>query len=36
MWRTSGDPKVVGWQREMLDTAQLLPHARRGCWAYPG
>lgn len=35
-WRTSGDPKVVGWQREMLDTAQLLHRARRGCWAYPG
>jgi|EP01047_Picozoa_sp_COSAG01_P058496 hypothetical protein len=35
-WRTSGDPKVVGWQREMLDTANLLHRARRGCWAYPG
>jgi hypothetical protein len=32
----SGDPKVVGWQNEMLDTAQLLHRARRGCWAYPG
>ncbi len=27
---------TVGWQREMLDTAQLLHRARRGCWAYPG
>ena len=35
-WRTSGDPKVVGWQNEMLDTAALLHRARRGCWAYPG
>ena len=23
-------------QREMMDTAQLLHRARRGCWAYPG
>lgn len=35
-WRTSGDPKSIGWQREMIDTAQLLHLARRGCWAYPG
>jgi hypothetical protein len=35
-WRTSGDPKVVGWPREMMDTAHLLHHAYRGCWAYPG
>ena len=27
---------AVGWQNEMLDTAQLLHRARRGCWAYPG
>ena len=29
-------PQVIGWQNEMLDTAQLLHRARRGCWAYPG
>ena len=32
---TSGDPKVTGWPREMMDTQAMLHLARRGCWAYP-
>ena len=36
MWKTSGDPAVVGWQREMLATSVLLNSSRLGCWAYPG
>ena len=29
-WRTSGDPKVTGVAREMMDTAAILSHANRG------
>ena len=36
MWRTSGDPGVVGWEVEMMATAKVLNKSREDCWAYPG
>ena len=36
MWRTSGDPAVVGWEVEMAQTARVLNLSRPDCWAYPG
>ena len=36
IFRTAGDPGVVGWEVEMIQTAAVLNRSYDGCWAYPG